>query len=304
MTAALVFEDVHKRYGQQAALSGLSFSAPRGAITGLIGPNGAGKTTCFSVVGGLIWPDSGRVDVLGKGPFEPSARGGELGLLPQDAQLPSHARVAGLLTYLVRLQGFSRRAAEREVERVLDAVSLTDQRDKRLSDLSHGMRRRVAVAQTLLGDPPLVVLDEPTAGLDPHLVASMRELLLQIRRAGRSLLVSSHVLAELEAICDHVVFLEAGKCVRSGDLAMVTGRDGTLRLRVSQPVDLEHLRQQLPDLQLSQDGDLVLWVQGRRGQQVAEISRQLLPEVLATGAGVMELSAGHSLEQAYLDTRR
>lgn len=304
MSTALEFRDVRKCYGKHVALDGLTFSAPAGAITGLIGPNGAGKTTCFSIVGGLILPDSGAVDVLGKGPFDAGSRVGELGLLPQDAALPAHAKVESALVYLVRLQGFTRKAAEREVARVLDLVALSAQRRQRISELSHGMRRRVAVAQTLLGDPPLVVLDEPTAGLDPDLVASMRELLIQVRRAGRSLLVSSHVLSELEAICDHVVFLEAGKCVQSGDLATVTGRNEVVRVRLSQAVDLDLLQTQLPDLRLEQEDDAILLVQGRRGQRVAEISRQLLPEVLATGAGVMELSAGHSLERAYLESRR
>lgn len=302
MTAALQLTDVRKRYGDKWALNGLTFTAPRGAITGLIGPNGAGKTTCFGIVGGLLKADAGSVQVLGQGPFDPRTRRGQLGLLPQDAELPDHARVSVVLAYLARLQGMGRRAAAKEAERVLDLVALSEQRTARLAQLSHGMRRRVAVAQALLGSPPLVLLDEPTSGLDPHLVNHMREVLVQQRAAGVSLVVSSHVLAELEAICDEVVFMEQGRCIHSGDLATVTGRQGSLRVRVELPPPLAELAAELSDLELAYDGKL-LHVRGQPGQSVAALSARVLPSLLQRQAGILEVSAGTSLERAYLDRR-
>lgn len=296
---ALVLEGVRKTYGRRVALDGLSFEAPRGAITGLVGRNGAGKTTCFSIVGGLLQSDAGRVDVLGKGPFDVTAHKGLLGLLPQDSELPGHARVHGVLSYLARLQGLERGRARREVDRVLDALALSDRAHSRVRELSHGMRRRVAVAQALLGDPQLVLLDEPTSGLDPQLVASVREVLRAQRERGTSLIVSSHVLSDLEAICDHVVFIEAGRCTRRGALAELTGRKRLVRFTLGRAPELGALEAKLPDLELRYAG-AVLQVEAKPGGDVAALNRRVLQALLELGADVLEIRLGHSLEQAYL----
>ena len=296
---ALLLEGVRKRYGARVALDGLSFAAPRGAITGLVGRNGAGKTTCFSIVGGLLTPDAGRVDVLDQGPFNPALHAGSLGLLPQDAELPGHTRVGNVLLYLARLQGLASRAAHTEVARVLDMLQLTERIESRVRELSHGMRRRVSVAQALLGEPRLVLLDEPTSGLDPELVASMRELLRVQRTRGVSLVVSSHVLSDLEAICDHVVFIEAGRCTREGPLAAVTGRQRLVRFTLARPPDLAALQQRLPDLHLRLAGEN-LQVEAPAQGEIAAVNRRVLQALLELGADVLEVRLGHSLEQAYL----
>ncbi len=300
---ALQLEDVRKAYGTHVALAGLDLVAPRGAITGLIGPNGAGKTTCFGIVGGLLEADAGRVDVLGHGRFDPERQAGALGLLPQDAELPGHARVESLLRYLAELQGFSRAGARAEATRVLDVLALRDRASSQIRELSHGMRRRVAVAQALLGDPELVVLDEPTSGLDPHLVAAMRDVLRAQRDRGRSLLVSSHVLSDLEAICDHVVFIEAGRAIKSGPLGVVTGRARRVRISLAAPVSLPDLQAQLPGVRVELRGDRELEIEGE-GDDVAGLNRRVLRELLALEAQVLEVRLGHSLEEAYLDERR
>lgn len=302
MAAALALKDVRKRFGSREVLRGLSFTAPSGAITGFIGPNGAGKTTCFGIIGGLLRADGGTIDVLGQGPFVAGVQRGQLGLLPQDADLPSQGRVGAVLAHLAQLQGCTAGQAAHEVARVLDMVSLADKAQSTLAQLSHGMRRRVAVAQALLGQPKLVLLDEPTSGLDPHLVNQMREVLTAQRRAGASLVVSSHVLADLEAICDHVVFIEDGRCIQSGDLDSVTGRRGSLRVTLEHPPSLADLQADLAGLQLAYE-DRVLHVRGQGGQTVSALSAQVLPVLLARQAGVVGLSAGTSLEQAYLDRR-
>lgn len=305
-SAALQLEDVRKAYGSHQALRGLSFEVPRGAITGLIGPNGAGKTTCFSIVGGLLTADSGTVNVLGGGPYMPAQHRGQLGLLPQDAELPPHTPVEPWLRYLARLQGHSRRDSQREAERVLELVSLKDRRDARVRELSHGMRRRVAVAQALLGDPKLVLLDEPTAGLDPHLVAQMRDVLAEQRSSrGTTLVVSSHVLAELEAVADHVVFMEKGQCVQSGALDDVTGRARWIRYRVERPPSVASLSSFLSGLNYDyEDSDHELRVEVAGGQGVAEMNKRVLAVLMELDAGVLEVRSGNSLERAYLEQRR
>jgi ABC-2 type transport system ATP-binding protein len=304
MSAALIVKDVRRRFGSKVALDGLNFEVPRGAITGLIGPNGAGKTTCFGVVGGLVRADSGSVDILGQGAFQARKHGGRVGLLPQDAELAPHAKIQTLLRYYGRLAGMSRAESASEAARVLELVSLTERARTPIAELSHGMRRRVAVAQALLGKPELLMMDEPTSGLDPHLVAQMREVLAEQRKQhGTTLVVSSHVLSDLEAICDHVVFMEAGKCVRSGDIAEVTGRAKTVRFHLDRTPAIVSLAARLEPLQCTMESDSVLRVEIPQGTNVPTANGQVLRELLDSGIGVLEVHQGEGLEQAYLRHR-
>ncbi len=304
MRDALVFDQVQKHYGKRVALAGLSFQVPLGSICGLIGPNGAGKTTTFGVAAGLLHADAGRIDVLGQGVFHPERQRGLLGLLPQDSELIPHGRVAIQLTYLARLQGLSAQEAARDVSRVLDLVSLRDRATERIGALSHGMRRRVAVAQALLGAPKLVLLDEPTSGLDPHLVKHMRDVIVDTnKRRQTTFVVSSHVLADLEAICDHVIFIEAGRTMQSGALAQVTGRGQHIQVSVERMPAEDALRSALSDLSYER-GDSSLTVHVPVGQEVPQINAKLLRVLLDLDAGVLEVRLGGSLEETYLAQRK
>ncbi|HKP59566.1 MAG TPA: ABC transporter ATP-binding protein [Polyangiales bacterium] len=302
MSAALVVDAVCKRYGARVALDRLSFEVPAGGITGLVGANGAGKTTCFGIVSGLLKPDAGRVDVLGRGAFQAQRHAGLLGLLPQDAELAPHARVVDLLVYFARLQGISRALAVREAARVLELLALADRARSRVRELSHGMRRRVAVAQALLGKPQLVLLDEPTSGLDPHLVVLVRDVLRAERARGCSMLVSSHVLSDLEAVCDHVVFIEAGRVIDQGPLAAVTGRTQRVYFELDAEPDAAALSQRLPELRIRLDGT-VLEVDASSTNELATLNRSVLQALFELGLGVLEVRLGHSLEQAYMEQR-
>ncbi len=299
MTPALVLQGVVKRYGRVTALDGLDVVVPRGVVCGMIGPNGAGKTTTFGIVGGYIEPDAGAVDLLGEGRFDPAKHRGRITLLPQDCELNPHTPVRDLLTFFARLQGMTAREAIHDADRVLDLVALTDRAQSRVRQLSHGMKRRVAVAQALLGDPQLVLLDEPTNGLDPELVVRMREVFVA-QRGRRTLIVSSHVLAELEAACDHVIFLERGKCVRQGPIAEVTQRGARVRITLEARVDAD-LAAAVPGLVVRwEDAMLVLTAPGR---DAASVNAAVLPVLLAAGARILEVRLGETLEAAYMDAR-
>ncbi len=304
MADALVLEGVHKSYGTRVALAGLHLRIPQGSISGLIGPNGAGKTTCFGIVGGLLRADSGRLDVLGQGPYEPARQRGLLGLLPQDSEITPHRRVAVQLTYLARLQGLSAREAAQDVARVLDLVALSDRARVRVGELSHGMRRRVAIAQALLGTPKLVLLDEPTSGLDPHLVKHMRDVIVATNRKHRTtFLVSSHVLADLEAICDHVSFIESGRAMQSGKLVEVVGRARQIEIEVLRMPSVELLREALGELRFErEEGELCVEVPEHG--DVAELISRVLRVLLDLDAGVLEVRSSRTLEQTYLAERK
>lgn len=299
---ALVFRDVVKRYTRRGpnALDGVSFRFPRGCIAGLVGPNGAGKTTAFSVVSGYLRPDSGEVDILGGGPFDPYRLKGRLGVLPQDAELSDRHTPRELLGHLALLQGLGWAEAKRESDRVLDVVQLGDRRDHRIATLSHGMRRRVAVASALVGSPELVLLDEPTAGLDPVQAHSLREALASLRGI-QTLVVSSHNLDELERLCDWVVMLRAGKCTREGTVSEVTGQEQLVTWVLGPgEVPLERILRRLPDHRLELR-DALLAHEVPAGADLDAASLVVMEELAAARVAVREMRRGVSLERRFID---
>ncbi len=256
---AVVVRGLRKHYGRKAppALDGLDLVVPKGALCGLIGPNGAGKTTLFSTLCGMLPIESGEVDLLGLGPFSVLHHKGRVGVLPQDAALDDRLQVREVLEYLGRLQGLSAGRAALDAARLLAELDLTSRARDRVGELSHGMRRRLAVASALLGEPELILLDEPTAGLDPVQSHALRRL-LSARKGKATLVVSSHLLDELERLCDWIVLIDHGRVVDSGTLDDVTarGREATWTLGPG-PIPLDALRAALPghEFQLVAHGD-------------------------------------------------
>lgn len=227
MKAVLEWRGVAKRFGRTRALDGFSLEVPAGSITGLVGSNGAGKTTAMAIVGGMTLPDAGAAILFGEGPFDPDRHAGRLSLLPQDSELPREGRPRELLAYYGRLQGLDARTAAAEADRMIEQVHLTDRARSAARTLSHGMRKRIMIAQCFLGAPEVVLLDEPLSGLDPREVAHMRDFILA-QRKRRTIVISSHNLHEIELLCDHVAFVEKGRTVRSGPIDTITGSRGLL----------------------------------------------------------------------------
>lgn len=299
---ALRFEGVVKRYARKAppALDNFSCRFPRGALCGLVGPNGAGKTTAFSLVGGFLRADEGRIELLGHEGFDPWRLKGRLGILPQDADLGDRHTPRELLVHLGRLQGLSKPSASAEADRVLDLVNLEDRRDRRIGSLSHGMRRRVAVASALVGDPDLVLLDEPSAGLDPVQAQSLRQVLSH-HRAGQTLIVSSHNLDELERICDQVVMMDRGRVLRQGSLGEVTGRGQLVEWSLGPgEIPLADLHHALPDHGFSVEGGVL--TERAPADSDLDASSVVIARVLAgAGVAIREVRRGRSLERTFLD---
>jgi len=298
MTAALESRGLHKSYGRTVALDGLDLSVPEGVVCGFVGPNGAGKTTTFGIAAGFIRADGGEVDILGRGPLRPAAHPGTVTLLPQDSELSPHVSIRQLLTHYARLQGLTAAEAAKNVDERLEEVALTDRAGSRIRQLSHGMRRRVAIAQALLGSPDLVMLDEPTSGLDPELVVRMRDIFAS-HRGDRTLVVSSHNLLELEALCDHVIFIDRGRCYRSGSMAEVTEQGLVMRYLVEAPVDLGALEQAQPALEMTWEGKTLI-ARASGGWNAVSINAAVVPYLFHMNAGLVEIRQGQSLEDAYL----
>ncbi len=218
-----------KHYGTTRALENLDLELNDGAPIALIGPNGAGKTTLLSICCGFIRPSAGDITILGH-PAGSKALSGQLAALPQDALLDPRLNVGRQLRFFARLQGMSKQQAGNEVMRVLETVDLSDSISTRPTDLSHGMRKRIAIAQALIGSPAIVLLDEPTAGIDPPNARMIRELVRE-QSVHTTFIVSSHNLDELERLCQSVVYLEKGRLVSFGPVSSDEEEHDVLTLR-------------------------------------------------------------------------
>ena len=233
-------QGLSKHYGSVKALDSLDLSLESGEPIALIGPNGAGKTTLLSLLCGFIRPSAGTAQVLGHN-VGSKALSGKLSALPQDAHLDPRFSIQRQLTLFAKLQGLAGADAKKEVHRVLDAVQLAESGVKKPGELSHGMRKRVSLAQALIGKPDLILLDEPTAGIDPPNVKIIRDL-VRNESKNATFVISSHNLDELEKLCGSVVYLSAGKLVESGPLD-ATSEDGFLTIRLPSVPEDQFIRE-------------------------------------------------------------
>ncbi|WP_027484403.1 ABC transporter ATP-binding protein [Rhodanobacter sp. OR87] len=214
MNHAIECEALAKRYSALAALDGISARVPCGQVIGLLGHNGAGKSTLIKLILGLIAPSGGRLQVLGQSPWRAHALRRRIGYLPESATFYGNLSGRELLHYLARLK----QAPREQVSALLERVGLAPAADRRIGTYSKGMRQRLGLAQALLGSPELVLLDEPTTGLDPQATRELYRIVGELRADGRCLLVSSHLLAELEPHIDGALILRQGKLLAAGSL--------------------------------------------------------------------------------------
>jgi len=221
---------LRKRYGRQQAVAEVSFEVGRGEIVGLLGPNGAGKTSVIKMLLGLVHADEGEVMLLGRPGNDPAARA-RVGYLPELFRYQPWLSPIEVLTLHVRLSGVGVTAAEQRDSLAL--VGLADRADDRLGGFSKGMQQRLGLAVALVAGPELVVLDEPTSALDPLGRADVRDIVLSLKERGVAVLLNSHLIGEVERVCDRVVILDRGEVAASGTLAELLGQR-ELHLRLSQ----------------------------------------------------------------------
>jgi len=223
-----------KSYDGRPAVDGVDLAVPSGTVLGLLGPNGAGKTTVIRVLSTILRPDSGTFLVAGVPAHQPARIRSVVGVLPESAGYPPTQTGREWLTFHARLFGQSRRQAAASATRLLEEVGLADRADKVISSYSRGMRQRLGVGRALVNDPRVVILDEPTLGLDPAGQEQLLELISRIALdRGATVVLSTHQLDEAEQVCDRVVILHHGRVVAEGSVDEVTARaateGGTLR---------------------------------------------------------------------------
>lgn len=299
----LVVEGLTKWFGGVAVLDDISFEVAEGEVVGLLGENGAGKTTTLRLLSGALYPTAGRIAIGGRDLIRrPLAAKRKVGYLPEQLPLDLGMRVEPYLHYVARLRGLNRRERAEGVRHVLSVCRLQEVADRNIGALSRGLKMRVGLAQALVHNPELVLLDEPTAGLDPQQVLNMRELILSLS-GHHTILFSSHNLHEVSECCNRVVLLKEGKVVAEDALASLEGKGGetrVLRLRLSHPPDdLYEVLATLGDVTHAEpfDGDgavrlTVLAVDGVR--------ERLAAEVVGRGWGLCELAEiNDSLEDVF-----
>src|SRR5712671_2432556 len=293
---ALELRSVSKRYrlrdgGELAAVDSLSLEVRRGEIVALLGPNGAGKTTAMQLALGLLHADAGEARLFGGHP-ELLATRRRLGYAPDAPLFPKALTGLEVLALHGALLGFPRAEARTRAARFAEEVGIAEPARRKIATYSRGQQQRLGVALSLLGEPDLVLLDEPTAGLDPAGVAAMRELLAGLRAQDAAVLLNSHLLSEVERVCDRVLFIKGGRVLRTHDMR-VQGRRLEVRLANAGQM-AERLREVLPGAVV--EGDRVQ-LEVESEAPVPGIVRRLVE----AGGEVLEVRlAGAELEEVYL----
>lgn len=276
------FEGISKSYGSTRALDGITFSVPEGSVCGLLGPNGSGKTTALRILLGLTRPNEGTSSLLGDtGGSSRREAARRTGALVETPALYERTSARGNMVIEAAARGLGDSSGE--IQGLLDLVGLGSRADDRVKGFSLGMRQRLGLATALLGKPKLVILDEPTNGLDPAGIVEIRELIRTLPELGTTVLVSSHLLQEVQAMCDRVVILDHGRLVAEGAMSEILGDSRSVarwKVRID-PSETERATAALVEVGLGvvPGGDGILSVSG-------PVSDGSQLNVLLTGAGI------------------
>lgn len=228
------------------ALDGVSMTVPSGAVFGLLGPNGAGKTTMIKILLGVAHASAGEARLFGHEPGDPAARD-RIGYLPEKHEFPDFLTSAQMLDIYGQMSGVDDTQRAQRIPELLERVGLSHATDQKLSGYSKGMLQRAGLAQALLNEPDLLILDEPTDGVDPVGRREIRDILVELKNEGKTVFINSHLLSEVEKVCTEIAILNEGKLVRTGSIEELTAQERTYRLACTP----------IPDAVLSDLGDRV-----------------------------------------------
>jgi len=297
-------EHLTKKYGDFVALGDVSFELREGEIVGLLGANGAGKTTLLRILVSFLSPTAGEVEIEGinaKEPLMEQKIKSKIGYLPEQAPLYEDMLVSEYLEFIGKMQGIGKKDIADKVEKVIKKCALAEKRNAEISTLSKGYRQRVGIAQALIHDPRIIILDEPTTGLDPKQRIEIRELIKEIGK-DRTVILSSHILSEVRSTCSRVIIINRGKIVADGNpeaLEKEARGNSLIRIEVRQetPVLLERLKGLAGVIAVkAEEGKLVLEVEKEN-----DIRAEVAEEVVKSGAGLLMLEREDtSLEDIFI----
>ncbi len=217
--------------GNVRALDGLDLEVNRGEVFGLLGPNGSGKTTTVKLLLGLLFPTRGVVRVFGKPPRDVEVKK-RIGYMPEESHLYDYLNAQETLDFFGRLFGLSRADRQRRTEALIDMVGLGRARSRAIGEFSKGMARRIGLAQALINDPDLLILDEPTTGLDPIGAREMKDLIVTLKERGKTIFLCSHLLSDVEQVCDRIAILYGGRMRTCGGVGELLVEDGKMQMRI------------------------------------------------------------------------
>jgi ABC-2 type transport system ATP-binding protein len=299
---ALATRGLQKRYGSRPALAGLDLSVPSGVVYGFLGPNGAGKTTTMRLFTGLIHPDAGTIEVLGR----PFGRGDRHRLFEVGAliETPSFYPYLSGRENLRALAATGAPTSKGRIEELLELVGLRDRARDKVQTYSLGMKQRLGIAAALLSDPRLLLLDEPANGLDPAGIVAMRETLRHLASTGKTVFVSSHVLGEIQQLADVIGIIASGRLVREGPIGQLLLGEGEVRVRVA-PDEVDLAKAALATLATEGNAAVVAgddgWLSVRIDPgQAAEVNRTLA----SAGIYASGIESGSDLESLFLELTR
>ncbi len=305
MDLAIDLQHISKTFSNRVkALSGLSMQVGRGEIFGLLGPNGAGKSTLVKILMRLVRPDLCQGQMLGK-PIGHRATLGKVGYLPEHVLYAGHLTPVDLLDFSGRLSKVPAAVRAARIPELLATVGMERWKNERLRNFSKGMKQRIGLAQALMNDPELIFLDEPTDGVDPLGRRDIRNLIFALRDRGKTIFVNSHLLAELELLCDRVAILNQGRVVRQGSLKELTSHGSRYEMAVEGDV---FNRETLLTLVRSLGGTLALTPDGQQTIIAIPTSRSqvvqpVIDEIRSSGVTINSITpVVQSLEELFLDT--
>jgi ABC-2 type transport system ATP-binding protein len=236
---AVALNGVSKRFDTVTAVSGLSLKIGEGSVFGLLGPNGAGKTTTLRMILRIMLPDEGSIELLGR-PLDDSAQD-LIGYLPEERGLYTRMKVREVLVFLAALKGLSETEARRRVDDWLERFELASWADRKVIDLSKGMQQKVQFIVAVVHRPPLLILDEPFTGLDPINAALVKDIMLDLRRQGATVILSTHRMEQVEMMCDSICLINKGRSVLDGELGAIKRSYGKNTLRIEYTGDGDFL---------------------------------------------------------------
>ncbi len=277
MTLAIKTTELGKDYGKFPAVRFLSLEIPQGEVFGLLGPNGAGKTTTIMMLLGNIRPSRGRAELLGK-PIGTVAIRKKVGFLPEKFQFHDFLTATEFLHLHGKLSGMSREDRNRRVPEVLERVGLSTREKSRIKEFSKGMQQRIGLGQAILHNPDLIILDEPTSALDPLGRRDVRDIVLDLKAEGKTIILNSHLLSEIEMTCDRVAIIKAGQVALQGTISELLTASQTVEIEVENLNDkaLASVRIIASKLKLDRVPitKFTAWVQ--KEEQISEIAKALI----------------------------
>jgi ABC-2 type transport system ATP-binding protein len=298
-------EGLTKRYGDFLAIQDVSFKVEKGQVLGFLGPNGSGKTTTMRILTCFMPATAGTAKVCGHDIFEDSmAVRQNIGYMPENVPLYPNLRVNEYLRYRAKLKGLGRAERRRQIAALVERCAIREFERVIVGKLSKGMKQRVGLAATLLGDPPVLVLDEPTVGLDPNQIREIRGLIKSLG-GERTVILSTHILPEVEMVCDHLAIIKEGRIALTGSLEEITRAAGGSRVRVEARGDGRRIKDALEKVSgvrrvamTEKDGAAVFEIEVAAG---ADAREGLVKAVSGAGGSLLELSCGRtSIEDVFV----